>query len=136
MWVHLATRTSYDSRPKQNVAPPEVVVIPELHNVHPKMKTTPQKLIIEQVDNINVEGYLFPNIKAVEYKNLKVTSQNGILFDSQNRLMVKPLDNQPITVEFKTEKIKQALWITILSWIGVIIFFIVSSFQRTKLLDD
>jgi hypothetical protein len=83
-----------------------------------------------------VEGYLFPNIKAVEYKNLKVTSQNGILFDSQNRLMVKPLDNQPITVEFKTEKIKQALWITILSWIGVIIFFIVSSFQRTKLLDD
>jgi hypothetical protein len=136
MWVHLATRTSYDSRPKQNVAPPEVVVISEQSNMRPMMEATPQKLIIKQVDNAKVAGYLFPNIKAVEYKNLKVTSRNGVLFDSQDRLMVKPLDGQPITIEFATANIKRALWITILSWIGVIVFFIVSGFQQKKLLDD
>ncbi|MEE9573133.1 MAG: hypothetical protein V3W20_08810, partial [Candidatus Neomarinimicrobiota bacterium] len=114
MWVQLATRTPYDSHPKQNVAPPEVVVISKQSNALPLMKATPQKLIITQINNANVGGYLFPNIKAVEYKNLKITSRNGYLYNSKNRLMVKPLDNQPIIIEFTTEKIKQAIWITIL----------------------
>jgi hypothetical protein len=135
MWVHLATRTPYDSHPKQNVAPPELVVISEQSNVLPTMQATPQKLIITQMDNANVEGYLFPNIKAVEYKNLKITSRNGNLYNSQNRLMVKPLDNQPIIIEFTIEKIKQAIWVTILSWIGVIIFFIARNFRLKKLRD-
>ena len=133
MWVHLATRTSYDSHPKQNVTPPEVVVVSDQSNVQPKMEATPQKLIIEQNDNANVEGYLFPNIKAVEYKNLKVTSRNGVLINSQDRLMVKPLDGQPIIIEFTTENIKRALWITILSWMGVIVFFILSGWRSKKL---
>ncbi|NHZ86449.1 MAG: hypothetical protein GWP19_11300 [Planctomycetia bacterium] len=136
MWVHLATRTAYDSRPKQNVTPPELVVISEQSNIYPKMKVTPQKLIITPVDNANIEGYLFPNIKAIEYKNLKVVSRNGILFDSQNRLMVKPLDDQPITIEFQTDKINRALLITLLSWAGVVIFFITISFQTKKVRDD
>ena len=135
MWVHLATRTPYDSKPKQNVAPPELVVISEQSNVLPMMVATPQKLIITQIDNANVEGYLFPNIKAVEYKNLKITSRNGILFNSQNHLMVKPLDNQPIIIELTTEKIKRAIWITILSWVGVMIFFIARNFRPKKLRD-
>ena len=135
MWIHLATRTHYDSHPKQDVSPPELIVLSEQSNAHPKMEVTPQKLIITQVDKAKVEGYLFPNIKAVEYKNLKITSQNGILSNSQNRLMVKPLDNQPIIIEFITEKIKRSLWITILSWTGVIIFYIARNFRPKKLQD-
>ena len=136
MWVHLATRTPYDSRPKQNVTPPELVVISEQSNVSPTMEVTPQKLIITQIDNAKVEGYLFPNIKAVEYKNLKITSRNGILLNSQNHLMVKPLDNKTIIIEFTTEKIKRAIWITILSWTGVIVFFLVRNFRPKKLRDN
>lgn len=135
MWVHLGTRTPYEYHPKQDVAPPELVVISEQPNVQPMMEVTPQKLIITQVDKAIVEGYLFPNIKAVEYKNLKVTSRNGVLFDSQSRLMVKPIDDQQIIIEFRTEKIKRAMWITILSWAGVLIFFIVSGF-RSKILQE
>jgi len=112
-----------------------VVVISKQSNTLPLMKATPQKLIITQSDNANVGGYLFPNIKAVEYKNLKITSRNGNLFNSKDRLMVKPLDNQPIIIEFTIEKIKQTIWITILSWIGVIIFFIVRTFRLKKLRD-
>ena len=136
MWVHLATRTPYNSRPKQNVTPPELVVISEQSNVSPAMEVTPQKLIITQIDNANVEGYLFPNIKAIEYKNLKITSRNGILLNSQNHLMVKPLDNKTIIIEFTTEKIKRAIWITILSWTGVIVFFLVRNFRPKKLRDN
>lgn len=136
MWVHLATRTSYEHHPKQEVTAPKVVVIAEQSNVQPKLKATPQKLVITQVINANIEGYLFPNIKAVEYKNLKVTSHNGVLVNSQNRLMVKPLDNRPIVIEFTTEKIKRTISITILSWTGVIIFFIVSGIRSKKVRDD
>ena len=136
MWTKLAISVPYSDFPVQTVESPTVIVGGDSLYSAPKISVTPKEMIIKQEVEKQPYGYKFPKILARDSKYLLVKTKNAVLFNVQNELMIKPLDNEEIIVTFKTKTINRTLLITIISWLGSIIFFIVSNFRSKKLRDS
>lgn len=136
MWTKLAISVPYSDFPVQTVESPTVIVGGDSLYSVPKISVTPKEMIIKQEVKKQPYGYKFPKILARDSKYLLVKTKNAVLFSVQNELMIKPLDNEEIIVTFKTKTINRTLLITLISWLGSIIFFIVSNLRSKKLRDS
>ncbi len=133
MWTKLAISVPYTDFPVQTVESPTIIVEGDSLYSAPKISVTPKEMIIKPEVEKQPYGYKFPKILARDSKYLLVKTKNAVLFNVQNQLMIKPLDNEEIIVTFKTKTINRTLLITLISWLGSIIFFIVSNFRSKKL---
>ncbi len=84
---------------------------------------TPQSLTIIQTQNGRPNTYIFSEILANDGICLSVSTNNATLANDGNRLALEAVDDSIIKIIYETDKIKRALWITILSWAGVFVFF-------------
>ncbi|MCK4903092.1 MAG: hypothetical protein KAS35_00275 [Candidatus Marinimicrobia bacterium] len=135
MWMNLATSVPFDEFPIRKVLPPKVVVKQESEDYLPHMEVTPKNLLIKPDIESKVKGYIFPQIPATDHKYFEVTSKNAILFNKNGQLMLKPLDNEPIEMQFRTDSVWKALIITIVSWsmvIGLMLTQLVAKRKRSK----
>jgi hypothetical protein len=99
------------------------------------MEVTPKNLLIKPDIESKVKGYIFPQIPATDHKYFEVTSKNAILFNKNGQLMLKPLDNEPIEMQFRTDSVWKALIIPIVSWsmvIGLMLTQLVAKRKRSK----
>ena len=133
MWTKLATSVPYTDFPVQTVENPTVIGVGDSSCCAPKMLVTPKEMILEPGTEKRPSGYKFPQIVASDYKYLSIKTKNAVLLDAHNRLMIKPLDNEEIILTFETKTVNKTLLITIISWIAVIIFFVVSGLRSKKL---
>ena len=131
MWMNLATSVPFDEYPIRKVLPPKVVVKQGSEDYLLNMEVTPKNLLIIPSLDSKVGEYIFPKLPGNDYKNFNVISKNAILFDKDGQLMLKPLDNEPIEMQFHTERIWKALIITIVSW-GMVIGFMLTRLLVNK----
>ncbi len=73
----------------------------------------------------------FPQIPATDFKHFNIISNNVVLLDKNGQLMLKPLDNKPIELQFRTEGVRNSLIITLVSW-GLATIFMVSVVVRNR----
>lgn len=132
MWMNLATSVPFDEYPIRKVIPPEIIVDSPNSDFLYKVEVTPKKLLIKPEKGSEINRYIFPKIPGTDYKLFEVISENAILLDKDGQLMLKPLDNEPIEMLFRTEKIWKALIITIVSWGGVIGFMLTQLAVKKK----
>jgi hypothetical protein len=135
MWMNLATSVPFDEYPVRKVLPPEVIVDSPNNDYLFDIEVTPKKLLIKPEIKSKVKGYIFPQIPATDYKHFEVISKNATLFNKNGQLMLKPLDNKPIEIQFRTDRIWKALIITIVSWsmvIGLMLTQLVAKRKKSK----
>ena len=122
-WVSLATSVPFSDRPRQEVLPPQIIYANQ--NIEAEIETivTPQSLTIIQTQNGRPNTYIFSEILANDGICLSVSTNNATLANDGNRLALEAVDDSIIKIIYETDKIKRALWITILSWAGVVVFF-------------
>ncbi len=135
-WVALGTSVPFSERPRQEVLPPKITIINQKADSEIETIATPQSLKIIQAQDGIPNTYIFPELLANDRICLSVGTNNATLKDSADILILEATDDRTIEIIYKTKKIKQALWLTILSWIGVIVFFMVCSLRSRKLRDD
>ena len=129
MWMNLATSVPFEEYPVRKVIPPEI--IGELPNGHYlsdmdiDVVVTPKKLLIKPKIETKVISYILPQLPANDHKLFDITTNNAILSNNDGQLMLKPLDNGPIEMQFCTEGVWKALIITIVSW-GMVIGFMLT----------
>jgi len=125
MWTNLASSIPYQSHEINPVMLPKVVVDSDIIVSSPKLEVTPNNIIIEPTDDIRVNRYIFPQIRATDYKHFDIISQNAVSLNENGQLTLKPLDNEPIEMQFRTEGVRSSLIITLISW-GLVIGFMVT----------
>lgn len=131
MWTNLASSVPYDSYNVLPVMPPKILVDSYVNIDPPEIEVTPSQIIVKPVDDVKVNGYIFLQIPATDYKHFEIISNNAILFDKNEQLMLKPLDNKPIEMQFRTEGVRKSLIITLFSW-GLATIFMITVFVRNR----
>ncbi|MCJ7801644.1 MAG: hypothetical protein MUP82_04725, partial [Candidatus Marinimicrobia bacterium] len=139
MWTNLASSVPYDSYDVLSVMPPKVVVVDSDVIVnYPKLEVTPKNIIIKSTDDISVNGYIFPQIPATDYKHFDIISKNAMLLNENGQLMIKPLDNKPIEMQFRTEGVRNSLIMTLFSWVvatGFMITVLITNNRRRNSIE-
>ena len=133
MWTNLASSVPYENHEILPVISPEIIIESEEYMNPPKLEVTPKNIIVTPTDNAKVNGYIFPQIPATDYKHFDIITKNAVLFGKNGQLILKPLDNKPIEMLFRTEGISKALIITIVSWGMVLIFTLMIMIRNRKL---
>ena len=133
MWTKLASSVPYESHEILPVMPPKIVVESEKSISSPKLEVTPKNIIITNTDVLKIDSYVFQQIPATDYKYFEIISKNAVLSDKNGQLMLKPLDNKPIEMQFRTERIWKAFIITFVSWALVTIFTLTQLIIKRKL---
>ena len=116
MWTNLVSSVPYESYDVLPVMPPKILIDSYINVNPPEIEVTPSYIIIKPVDNLTVNGYIFLQIPATDYKHFDIISKNAVLFDKNGQLMLKPLDNEPIELQFHTAGVWKALILTLVSW--------------------
>ncbi|MBU0529594.1 hypothetical protein KKF86_07560 [bacterium] len=116
MWTNLVSSVPYESYDVLPVMPPKILMDSDVNVSPPEIEVTPSYIIIKPVDNLTVNGYIFLQIPATDYKHFDIISKNAVLFDKNGQLMLKPLDNEPIELQFHTAGVWKALILTLVSW--------------------
>ena len=132
MWMNLITSVPFDEYPIRKVLPPEVIVDSPNEVSLPVLTVTPEKLHINPRTETLVNGYIFPQLPANDYKLFEIISKNAEFFNKDGQLMLRPFDNKPIEIQFRTERVWRALVITIISWITIIGFMIIRVLVKRK----
>ena len=132
MWTNLASSVPYESHENNPVMPPKIVVESDEIVSLPILEVTPKNIIIKPTDDVPVNGYVFPQIPVTDYKHFDIISKNAVLFNKNGQLMLKPLDNKSIEMQFRTERVWMALITTIISWISIIGFIIIKVLAKRK----
>jgi len=117
MWMNLMTSVPFFEYPIRKVLPPEVIVDSPYDVTLPVLTVTPEKLHINPKTELLVNGYVFPQLPANDYKLFDIITKNAEFFNKDGQLMLKPLDNEPIEMQFRKEGVKNALIITLFSWV-------------------
>jgi hypothetical protein len=132
MWMNLITSVPFDEYPIRKILPPEVIVESPNEVSLPVLTVTPDGLHINPKTETLVNGYIFPQLPANDYKLFDIISNNAEFFNKDGQLTLRPLDNEPIEIRFRTERVWRALIITILSWISIIGFMIIKVLVKRK----
>lgn len=133
MWINLASSVPYENHEINPVMPP-IIIIESNESVSPPiLEVTPKNIIIKPTDDVSVNSYIFPQLPAADYKHFDIISNNAVLLDKNGQLMLKPLDNEPIEMQFRTERVWIALIITISAWGIVLIFMLTNLNWKRKL---
>jgi hypothetical protein len=117
MWMNLMTSVPFDEYPIRKVLPPDVIVDSPYDVTLPVLTVTPEKLHINPKTELLVNGYVFPQLPANDYKLFDIITKNAEFFNKDGQLMLKPLDNEPIEMQFRKEGVKNSLIITLFSWV-------------------
>ncbi len=134
MWMNLSTSVPFDTYPIRKVLPPKVVVVgQDSENYLPHMEVTPKRLLIRPSSDFKIDGYIFPQLPATDDKHFDVTSKNAVLLNKDGQLMLKPLDNKPIEMQFRTDRVWKAFIITITSWGMVLVFMLFQLIGKRKI---
>ena len=107
-------------------------ILATVKNYLPTIKVTPKSLQMIPTKESIVKEYIFPQLPANDYKLFEITTNNAVLYDKEGRLMLKPLDNEPIDMQFKTERTWTALVVTIMAWCAVIGFMLTQTVMNRK----
>jgi hypothetical protein len=132
MWMNLMTSVPFDEYPIKEMLPPEVIVESPNEVSLPVLTVTPDRLHINPKAETLVNGYIFPQLPANDHKLFDIISRNAEFFNKDGQLMLKPLDNEPIEIRFRTERVWRVLIITIISWISIIGFMIIKVLVKRK----
>ncbi len=132
MWMNLITSVPFDEYPIKEMLPPEVIVESQSDVSQPVLTVTPEKLHLNPQTDMLVNGYIFPQLPANDYKLFDIVTENAEFLNKDGQLMLKPLDNEPIEMHFRTERVWRALIITIISWISIIGFMIIKVLVKRK----
>jgi hypothetical protein len=132
MWTNLASSVPYESHEILPAMPPKIVVKSDENVNLPTLEVTPKNIIITQSDDINVKGYVFPQTPATDSKHFDIISNNATFINENGRLALKPLDNEPIEMQFRTERVVKVLVITIISWGLVLMFMLIELIRKRK----
>ena len=132
MWTNLASSVPYNNYEIIPVIPPVIIVESEETDTQPKMEVTPSSIIIRQTGDMVVKYYTFPQIPAGDNKHFDIISKNAEFSNKDGQLMLIPLDNEPIEMQFRKERVRRALAVTIISWITIISFMILKLLVKRK----
>lgn len=122
MWANLASSVPYSDHEIVPLSPPRVI-LDKLDNNNleqPKFHVTPKSIKINPPDSSIIERYIFPQIPASDREFFKITSENAVLFDNDGQLALKPLDMEIIEMEFRTNKVRNAINVTIIFWLVIL----------------
>jgi len=133
MWTNLASSVPYESHEILPVMPPRVVIESNKSTSPPILEVTPKNIIIKPNNDVKVNSYIFPQIPATDAKHFNIISENATLLNENGQLVLKPLDNESIDMQFRTEGVMKALIITIISWGMVLIFTLTMIIRKRKL---
>ena len=133
MWTNLASSVPYKSHEINPVMPPKIVIESDETVSPPILEVTPKKLNIYPVDDFIVNMYIFPQIPITDLKHFDIISKNAEMVDNNGRLALKPIDNKPIEMHFRTERIWTTLFITIIAWGMVLIFMMTQMIKKRKI---
>ena len=133
MWTNLASSVPYKSHEIIPVMPPKIVIESDESTSPPILEVTPKNITIKPTNIIIVNSYIFPQLPANDYKLFDITSKNAEMVDNNGRLALKPLDNEPIEMQFRTERVLIALFVTISAWGMVLIFMLTQMIRKRKI---
>ncbi|MFC1527446.1 hypothetical protein ACFL5D_01710 [Candidatus Neomarinimicrobiota bacterium] len=138
MWMNLATSVPFEDYEIRKVISPDLIVVNSSDNSMPLMSVTPKELQINPAQESLNTNYIFPQIPATDYKLFDIISKNASFSDKNGKLMLIPIDNNPIVLQFRTEAVRKSLIVTLFSW-GIATgfmatVFIVNNRRRKKVL--
>ena len=132
MWMNLITSVPFDEYPIKEMLPPKVIVESQIDVSKPVLTVTPEKLHLNPQTDILINGYVFPQLPANDYKLFDIVTENAEFLNKDGQLMLKPFDNKPIEIQFRKERVWRALIITIISWISIVGFMIIKVLVNRK----
>jgi hypothetical protein len=133
MWTNLASSVPYKSHEIIPVMPPKIVIESDESMSPPILEVTPKNIIIKPTDTVIVNSYIFPQIPITDLKHFDIISKNAVLLIENGQLMLKPLDNELIEMQFRTERVWIALIVTIIAWGMVLIFMLTQMIRKKKI---
>jgi hypothetical protein len=121
MWTNLALSVPYSDHEIVPLLPPEVIMekLDDINIEQPKIHVTPKNIKIDPSASSIIGSYLFPQIPASDSEFFNITSENAVLFDNDGQLALKPLGMGIIEMEFRTNKVRNAIKVTIISWLAI-----------------
>ena len=132
MWMNLITSVPFDEYPINDMLPPEVVVDSQNEVSLPALTVAPDMLLINPQSDILVDGYIFPKLPANDYKLFDIVTENAEFLNKDGQLTIKPFDNKPIEIRFRTEKVWNSIIITTIMWGMVFVFTIFQLIKKRK----
>jgi len=138
MWANLAASVPYSDYEVLPLLAPKIVV-QHFDNVdieYPNIEVTPKQLSLTPISSKQVKGYLFTQIPSTDYKFFEIESKNATFFDKNGKLLLVPHDSNPIKMVFRTYKVLNALYITLISWFFVFCYIAINKlvFKKRKIL--
>ncbi len=133
MWANLAASVPYSNYPILPLVAPQLIVDSKEDLTPPKVEVNPQKIIITPTKDGVINGYTFHQVPASDIKHFKITSKNAIFLDNGGQMMLKPLDNKPIEMQFRTGGIRYSLIITLATWALAALFMASVYIKKKKL---
>lgn len=122
MWMNLSTSVPFDEYPIRKVIPPDIIVLSDENLPAPMIQVKPDNLLLTPNSNVVPEGYLLTNIPYTDHKLFSIESSNAKFNEIDGKMMIIPLDNNPIKLQFKTVQFDRAIYITIVAWILIGIY--------------
>jgi len=136
MWQRVALATPINYKHQYSLVPPEIETIPNSSISSIVVSVTPSQLLIDKEINIDINRFIFTNLKYSDYRFLKTDDVNDKWFNANGALGLITSDSTRAAIQVKPEIYLPTLWVTLVSWVGLMTIAFVDCMKRKSESDN